>query len=61
MRSHYLEYLGEFEAICKTALAREAGLYKLVGWGLLDEKIEDRKSRDFVPLNRNTTAKYRAV
>jgi hypothetical protein len=45
--SDYLEFLGDFEDICKTALARESGPYG----GLIDEKTECRKSRDTVPLN----------
>jgi hypothetical protein len=39
----YLDFLGEHEAICETALARE----------LFDEKTEGQKSRDTVPLKGN--------
>jgi hypothetical protein len=39
-------YLGEFEAEFKKALARESGAQEV----LFDEKTEDRKSRDTVPL-----------
>jgi hypothetical protein len=42
----YLDFLGENEAICKTALGCESGPYG----GLFDEKTEGRKSRDTVPL-----------
>jgi hypothetical protein len=39
----YLDFLGENEAICKTALGRESG-------DCLMKKTEGRKSRDTVPL-----------
>jgi hypothetical protein len=42
-----MDFLGEYEAICKTALGRESGPW----WGLFDEKSEGRKSRDTVPLS----------
>jgi hypothetical protein len=42
----YLEFLGDFEAICETALARETGPLGM----LIDEKTSGRKSRDTVPL-----------
>jgi hypothetical protein len=42
----YLEFLGDFEAICETALARESGPQGV----LIDEKSEGRISRDTVPL-----------
>jgi hypothetical protein len=41
-----VEYLCEFEAICKKALTRESGAHV----GLFDEKTKGRKSRDIVPL-----------
>jgi hypothetical protein len=41
-----IEYLGEYEAICKTVLACYSGTYM----GLIDEKTESRKFRDTVPL-----------
>jgi hypothetical protein len=44
-----VEYLREFEAICKKALTRESGAQA----GLFDEKTRGRKSRDTVPLNLN--------
>jgi hypothetical protein len=34
LANDYLEYLGEYKAICKTVLARESG----GPWGLFDEK-----------------------
>jgi hypothetical protein len=40
-----IEYLGEFEAICKTALVRESGPYR---GGYLMKTAEGRKSRDTV-------------
>jgi hypothetical protein len=43
----YLDFLGEYEAICETALARESGAYG----GLFDEETRGRKSRGRVPLN----------
>jgi hypothetical protein len=41
-----VEYLREFEAICKKALTRESGAQV----GLFDEKTRGRKSHDTVPL-----------
>jgi hypothetical protein len=40
-------YLVEYEAICKTALAHKSGAKV----GLIDEKVEGRKSRATVPLS----------
>jgi hypothetical protein len=42
----YLEYLGEYEAICKTVLARGSG----PKGEMFYEKTEGLKSRDIVPL-----------
>jgi hypothetical protein len=48
--SVFIECLGEYEAICETALGREAGPQV----GLIDEKkTEDRKYRANVPLIKN--------
>jgi hypothetical protein len=44
--NNFPEFLGDFEAICKTALARESG----PPGDCLIKKSEGRKSRDTVPL-----------
>jgi hypothetical protein len=44
--NNFPEFLGDFEAICKTALAREQG----PRGDCLMKKSEGRKSRDTVPL-----------
>jgi hypothetical protein len=46
LNSNNVDYLGEFEAICETVLARESGAQGV----LFDEKTEGRKYRDSVPL-----------
>jgi hypothetical protein len=46
MSNDYLEFLGDFEAICETALVSESGPQGV----LIDEKTEGRKSRDTAPL-----------
>jgi hypothetical protein len=43
-----IKFLGEFKAICETALARNQGPSRR-GWGIVD-KIKGRKSCDTVPL-----------
>jgi hypothetical protein len=45
-----VEYLRQFEAICKKALTRESGAQV----GLFDEKTRGRKSRGTVPLRIKT-------
>jgi hypothetical protein len=41
-----IDFLGEYEAICETALGRESG----PSGGLFDEKTAGRKSHAIVPL-----------
>jgi hypothetical protein len=49
MTSLKFDFLGEYEAICETALSRESGPYVWWGW-LMKKKTEGQKSRDIVPL-----------
>jgi hypothetical protein len=48
-----VEYLREYEAICKKALTRGSRAQM----ELFDEKTRGRKSRDRVPLNRTSRNK----
>jgi hypothetical protein len=47
--SNLIEYLREFESICKTVLAHESG----DPGAQFNEKSEGQKSRETVPLNRS--------
>jgi hypothetical protein len=46
----FIDFLGDYEDICETALGRESGPWV---W-LIDKKTEGRKSRVTVPLEENS-------
>jgi hypothetical protein len=53
----YLDFLGEYEVICETALARESG----PSGDCLMKKTEGRKFRDTAPLSEIFRLKNRSV
>jgi hypothetical protein len=53
--SNLIEYLREFESICKTVLAHESGDPGVQ----FNEKTEGRKSRETVPLNHHRPLLFR--
>jgi hypothetical protein len=55
LNSNIVDFLGEYEAICETALGHESGPYR---WGWLTKKTEGRKTRATVPLMNITQLQY---